>query len=244
MPARTKDIGAASFRARLVDGVLAATGGACHLAGVRWAPGRPRCSPGSAAQHHCAPAASGPGASCSSRGATNTGGAGAAPGSIPVPRPSVHIARATGRAPNRHNAIPAVTPTATTSAARSRVRSAARRRQPLPGRRRQLQVEGASVEHRERVPCVSRGHAGGAHACRRGVRLAGAGQVSSWNTVSRNPSRLAGRRRRSSRAPSAPGSLNNTTNGKLRRLNLRKPPFAPRTSDSLTPTVFGVRLHE
>jgi hypothetical protein len=32
--------------------------------------------------------------------------------------------------------------------------------------------------------------------------------------------------------------------GNMRRLNLRKPHFAPRTSDSLTLTVFGVRLHE
>jgi hypothetical protein len=45
-----------------------------------------------------------------------------------------------------------------------------------------------------------------------------------------------------SRASSAPYSLNTTTNGNRRRLNLRKPLIAPRTSDSLTLTVFGVRL--
>ena len=45
-----------------------------------------------------------------------------------------------------------VTPTATTSAARSRARSTARRGQPSPGRRHQVQAERASVEHRERVP--------------------------------------------------------------------------------------------
>ena len=236
MLARTKDIGAGGFRARPADGALAATGGAAPS--PRWDGllGPHRWSPGSAAQHQGAPTASGLGAVCGSRWATRTGGAGAPRAGLDTWRlPQAGHHTVTTQSPR------GVTPTAITSAARSRVRSTARRGQPLPGRRR---LERASVEHRERVPCVSRGHAGVAHACRRGVRLAGAGQVSSWNTVSRNPSRLAARRRRSSRAPSAPGSLNNTTNGKLRRLNLRKPPFAPRTSDSLTPTVFGVRLHE
>jgi hypothetical protein len=60
----------------------------------------------------------------------------------------------------------------------------------LPGRRRQVQVERTSVEHRERVLGVVGGQVGVAHACRRRVRLASAGQVSSWNTVSRNPPSL------------------------------------------------------
>jgi hypothetical protein len=85
--------------------------------GKRWRVTPPRCDgllggiasrPGSTAQHQCAPTASGPGAVCGSRRATKTGTAGAAaPGSTLSPRPSVHMALAAGRAPHRHNAIPA-----------------------------------------------------------------------------------------------------------------------------------------
>jgi hypothetical protein len=42
-----------------------------------------------------------------------------------------------------------------------------------------VQVERASVEHRERVLGVVGGHVGVAHACRSRAPLAGAGQVSS-----------------------------------------------------------------
>jgi hypothetical protein len=78
MLARTKDIGAGGFRARSADGALAATGGVSPS--PRWDGllGPHRWSPGSAAQHQGAPTASGPGAVCSSRGATRTGSAGAA----------------------------------------------------------------------------------------------------------------------------------------------------------------------
>jgi hypothetical protein len=169
----TKDIGAGGFRARPADGALAATGGASLSPTWDGLPGRiggrqaPRPSikvrqqlPGRA------------------RYVVDT-----------VPRPSVHMALAAGRAPHRHNAIPGrVTPTATTSATRSRAQRG-KRRQPLPGRRRQVQVERASVEHRERVLGVVGGHVGVARACRRRVGLASAAQVSSWNTVSRFPPR-------------------------------------------------------
>jgi hypothetical protein len=185
----TKDIGAGGFRARPADGALAATGGASLSPSWDGLPGRiggrqaPRPSikvrqqlPGRARYvvvvGRQEPAVRAP------RAGLDT-----------VPRPSVHMALAAGRAPHRHNAIPGrVTPTATTSATRSRAQRG-KRRQPLPGRRRQVQVERASVEHRERVLGVVGGHVGVARACRRRVGLASAAQVSSWNTVSRFPPR-------------------------------------------------------
>jgi hypothetical protein len=113
------------------------------------------------------------------------------------------MALAAGRAPHRHNTITRrVTPAATTSATRSRARSAARRRQPLPGRR-QVQVERASVEHRERVlrrrrsrrrrSCVP--PPGAARRCRAGVVMKHSEQVgppSLSSSVSAQQSRLVG----------------------------------------------------
>jgi hypothetical protein len=235
MPARTRGVGAGGFRARPAEGALAAIGGASPSPrwdgllgriGARRAP-RPSIKvrqqlPGRARYvvvvGRQEPAVRAP------RAGLDT-----------VPRPSVHMALAAGRAPHRHNAIPGrVTPTATTSATRSRAQRG-KRRQPLPGRRRQVQVERASVEHRERVLGVVGGHVGVARACRRRVGLASAAQVSSWNTVSRPPGRSAARCRRSSRASSAPCSLNNTTNGKITPLpRLRRPRQIPQRP---TPTI-------
>jgi hypothetical protein len=235
MLARTKGIGAGGFRARPADGALAATGGASPS--PRWdgllgriggrraprpsikvrqqLPGRARYVAVVGRQE---PAVRAP------RAGLDT-----------VPRPSV-----TWRLPQAgHHTVTTqsprrVTPTATTSATRSRARSAGRRRQPLPGRRRQVQVERASVEHRERVLGVVGGRR--RRSCRRRVRLASAGQVSSWNTVSRfPPRRSAARCRRSSRASSAPCSLNNTTNGPITPLpRLRRPRQIPQRP---TPTI-------
>ena len=107
MLARTKDIGAGGFRARPADGALAATGGASPS--PRWdgllgriggrraprpsikvrqqLPGRARYVVVVGRQE---PAVRAP------RAGLDT-----------VPRPSVHMALAAGRAPHRHNAIPA-----------------------------------------------------------------------------------------------------------------------------------------
>ena len=107
MLARTKDIGAGDFRARPADGAVAATGGASPS--LRWdgllgriggrraprpsikvrqqLPGRARYVVVVGRQE---PAVRAP------RAGLDT-----------VPRPSVHMALAAGRAPHRHNAIPA-----------------------------------------------------------------------------------------------------------------------------------------
>jgi hypothetical protein len=179
MLARTKGIGADGFRAQPADGALAATRGASPSPrrdgllgriGGRRAP-RPRIKvrqqlPGRA-RYVVVVGRQEPAVRAPARRARDCPKAIRAHGARRRP------------APHRHNTIPRrVTPTATTSATRSRARSAARRRQPLPGRC-QVQVERASVEHRERVLGVVGGHVGVAHACRSRAPLAGAGQVSS-----------------------------------------------------------------
>jgi hypothetical protein len=107
MLARTKGIGAGGFRARPADGALAATGGASPSPrwdgllgriGGRRAP-RPsikvRQQLPSRAQYAVVVGRQEP-AVWAPRAGLDT-----------VPRPSVHMALAAGRAPHRHNAVPA-----------------------------------------------------------------------------------------------------------------------------------------
>jgi hypothetical protein len=183
MLSRTKDIGAGGFRARPADAALAATGGASPS--PRWDVLLGRIGGRRAPQPSIKVRQQLPG------GARYI---------VVVGRPAVRAPRRARHCPKAirvHCACrrPGTTPSQRDPRGgwrlprphrrRGRGRSAARRRQP--GRRRQAQVERASVEHRERVLGVVGGHLGVAHACRRRARLASAGQVSSWNTVSRPP---------------------------------------------------------
>ena len=94
MLASTKGIGASGFRARPADGALAATGGASPS--PRWdgllgrIGGRRTPRPSIKVRQQL------PGRARALRAGLDT-----------VPRPSVHMALAAGRAPHRHNAIPA-----------------------------------------------------------------------------------------------------------------------------------------
>jgi hypothetical protein len=214
MLARTKGIGAGGFRARPDDSALAAPGGASpsprldgllgRIGGRRAArpsikvrqqlPGRARYVVVVGRQE---PAVRAP------RAGLDT-----------VPRPSVHTALAAGRAPHRHNAIPAAGDADRDhSATRSMARSAARRRQPLPGRRHQVQVEtcqrraSRACARRRRRSCRRRSCVpppGAARQCGAGVVMEHGERVppSLSSSVSAQQSRLVGA-----------VLLNNTTNG-------------------------------
>jgi hypothetical protein len=191
MLARTKGIGAGGFRARPADVALAATVGASPSPrwdgllgriGGRRAP-RPSIKvrqqlPGRARYvvvvRRQEPALRAP------RAGLDT-----------VPRPSVHMALAAGRAPHRHNAIPAAGDAdrdhigdAVEGAQRGQAQTAAAGPPPSGAGRTCQRRASRACARRRRRSCRRR-------SCRRRVRLASAGQVSSWNTVSRFPPSLS-----------------------------------------------------
>ena len=173
-----------------------------------------RWSPGSAAQHQGAPTASGPGAVCSSRGATRTGSAGPARRARHCPK----AIRAHG-ACRRPGTTPSQPIPAAGDADRDHIGDAVEA-QARPGA--DSRCRAAAVRRWSNVPASSiasvcsassavmsaslmRAPPGAARQCRAGVVMEHSEQV--------GPRRSAARCRRSSRASSAPCSLNNTTNG-------------------------------
>ncbi len=197
MLARTKGIGAGGFRARPADGCPGGNRWRVTLAQVGRAPGPHRWSPGSAAQHQGAPTASGPGAVCSSRGATRTGSAGAARRARHCPKairvtwrlPQAGHHTVTTRSPRR------VTPTATTSATRSRAQRGQAQTAvagPPPGAARQCRA-GVVMEHSEQARRRS------AARCRRSSRASSA--PCSLNNTTNGPNHAATSASTSSASP-------------------------------------------